>query len=129
MFENAEVIYTYTRKQAIEDGMQSRLEGEHAQSAKEAGYKYPVFITSGVLGLIEQAVNNKKYCNDFAGVLWDILYMSRATGRPVNERMVKFEVIITGTGRQRTHTMYIECGAMDFDDPAPVLTIMLPEEN
>lgn len=129
MFEDAEVIYTYTRKQAIEDGMQTKLEGKHADLVKEAGYKYPVFLTSGVLGLIEKAVNNEKFCNDFTGVLWDILYMSRAAGKPVNDRMTKFEVIITGTGRQREHTMYIECGAMDFDDPAPVLTIMLPEEN
>ena len=124
-----EVIYSYTRKQAIEDGIQVKLEDENAQLAKEAGYKYPVFLTSGVLGLIEKAVDNKKYCNDFTGVLWDILYMSRAFGKPVNDRMTKFEVIISGTGKQRTHTMYIECGAMDFDDPEPVLTIMLPEEN
>ncbi len=129
MFKNAEIIYTYTRKQAIEDGMQVKLENENAKLSKEAGYKHPVFITSGVLGLIETAVDNKKYCNDFTGVLWDILYMSRAVGKPVNDRMVKFDVIITGTGRQKTHTMYIECGAMDIDDPAPVLTIMLPEEN
>ena len=129
MFENAEVIYTYTRKQAIEDGMQVKLEGENADLVKEAGYKYPVFITSGVLELIEKAVASEKDCNDFKGVLWDILYMSRAVGKPVNDRMTKFEVIISGTGKQRTHIMYIECGAMDFDDPAPVLTIMLPEEN
>ena len=96
--------------------------------AKEAGYKYPVFLTSGVLGLIERAVDNQKYCNDFTGVLWDILYMSRVAGQSVNERTTKFQVIITGTGKRKHHTMYIECGPMDIDDPAPVLTIMLPED-
>lgn len=129
MFENAEIIHTYTRKEAIEDGYQTKLEDENANLVKEAGYKYPVFLTSGVLGLIEKAVASEKDCNDFTGVLWDILHMSRAAGQPVNDRMTKFKVIITGTGRQKEHEMYIECGAMDFDDPAPVLTIMLPEEN
>ncbi len=129
MFENAEIIHTYTRKEAIEDGYQTKLEGENAKLAKEAGYKYPVFITSGVLGLIEKAVASKKDYNDFTGVLWDILYMSRVAGHPLNNRTTEFKVIITGTGRQKEHTIYIEVGPMDFDDPEPVLTIMLPEEN
>jgi len=129
MFENAEVIYSYTREQAIDDGYQVKLENDLADLGKEAGYKYPIYLTSGVWGLIDMAVKNKRHCNDLKGVLWDILYMSRTTGRMLNDRLKKFQVIITGTGNQKYHTMYIECGATDFEDPAPALTIMLPEEN
>ena len=129
MFENAEIIYSYTRKQAIEDGYQVKLEGEQAQLAKEAGYKYPVYMTSGVWGLTEQAINNEKHCNDLSGVLWDIFYMSRFTGKMLNDRLKEFTVIITGIGRKKYHTLYVECGATDIDDPAPCLTFMLPEEN
>ncbi len=86
-------------------------------------------MTSGVLSLIEMAVNDKKHCNSFDGVLWDICYMSIATGTMLNDRLKKFKVIITGTGKQKYHTLYVECGATDFDDPAPALTFMLPEDN
>jgi len=129
MFENAEIIYSYTQKQAIEDGLQVRLENEQAQLAKEAGYKYPVYMTSGVWGLVERAINNKRCYNDLNGVLWDIFYMSRCAGKMLNDRIKTFQVIITGTGRTKKHTLYVECGPVDIDDPAPCLTFMLPEEN
>jgi len=124
-----EIIYSYTRKQAIEDGYQVKLEGEHAKTAKEAGYKWPVYMTSGVFGLIERAVANEKHCNDFTGVLWDICYMSIKTGRMLNDRLKEFTVIITGAGNKKYHTLLVECGAVDIDDPNPCLTFMLPEEN
>ena len=129
MFENAEIIYSYTRKQAIEDGMQWRVSGEYESMPREVGYKWPVYLTSGVVGLIERAINNKKHCNDFGGVLWDVLHMSRVMSRSVNDRLREFKVIITGAGRAKYHTLYIASGPVDIDDPAPCLTIMLPEEN
>ena len=129
MFQDAEIIYSYTRKQAIEDGLQLKLEGEQADLAKEAGYKWPVYMTSGVLGLIERSVASKKHCNDFQGVLWDMLYLSRSTGKILNDRLKTFQVIITGAGRKIYHTLYLESGPVDIDDPNPCLTLMLPEEN
>lgn len=129
MFENAEIIYSYTRKQAIDDGYQVKLENEHARIAREAGYKFPVYVTSGVLGLIEGAVANKKYCNDFNGVLWDICYMSVNTGKMLNNSIKEFTVIITGAGARKYHRLFVECGPTDIDNPEPCLTFMLPEEN
>lgn len=124
-----EVIYTYTRKQAIEDGCQVLLENNQADLAKEAGLKVPVYLTSGVHDLIKLAVSNEKHCNDFAGVLWDILYMGvHGTGTMLNESLKQFQVIIT-SGRKKYHTLFIEIGPMDFDNPAPVATIMLPSER
>jgi len=129
MFEDCEIIYTYTRKEAIEDGLQFRLGDELAQLAEEAGYKWPVYMTSGVWGLVEMAVNNKKHCNDLNGVLWDIFYMSRVTGQMLNNSLKAFDVIITGTGQRKIHKIYVECGPIDFDNPEPCLTFMLPDEN
>jgi len=122
-----EPIYIYSRKQAIEDGYQWKLDGEHEQMARQL-YKYPVYLTTSVVDLIQRAVANEKHCNDFDGVLWDILYMSRS-GCLLSPDTTQFQVIITGVGRKRYHTMLIKCGATDFDDPTPALTIMLPEEN
>lgn len=124
-----EVIYAYTRKQAIEDGYQMKLEGKDAQTAREVGYKYPVYLTTGIVDLMQKAIDNPRWANDWDGILWDILWMSRANARPVNQQTNIFVVIITGIGRKRNHQMIIQVGPTDIDDPAPALTIMLPEEQ
>jgi hypothetical protein len=38
------IIYSYTRKQTIEDGQQRDV----SATAAEAGIKFPVFVTNGV---------------------------------------------------------------------------------
>lgn len=128
MFTSQDIICSYTRKQAIEDGDQMLLEGEHAQMARQVGYRYPVYLAHGVISLIEVAVNNPKWCNDWNGVLWDILWMSKVASAKVNEQTRVFTVIITGTGKKRHHHLWIECGPTDIDDPAPCLTIMTRED-
>ena len=122
MFTKDDLIYTYSRKQAITDGVQGLLPDKLSQ---EAGYKHPVYATQGVFNLVSKAVENKKHHNDFNGVVWDILWMSRFAARETGF----FTVTITGTGKKRLHILKIECGAMDFDDESPVLTISLQGED
>jgi hypothetical protein len=121
--EGIEVIHTYTRKEAIEDGGQVLVEGELATIARRT-YKYPMYMTRGVFELIETAVNNKKCHNDWNGVFKDLMITSRFCVVAANETCRKFTCIITGTGRKKKHTFYLEVGAMDIDDPAPVMTLM-----
>ncbi len=123
-----EPIYTYTRKQAIEDGYQILLTGKDAQAAKEVGYKFPVYLTTGIVDLMNRASDNKRCPSSWDGILWDILFMSRRASRPVNSYTSKFQVIINGAGRQRYYKFIIQCGPTDFDNPEPALTIMFPEE-
>ena len=122
-----EVIYAYTRKQAIEDGvLVDGMQPELAEISRQH-YKHPVAMTAGVFGLIQRAVENEKYCNDYRGVWHDVLYMSRMAPVKRWQTGCLFRVIITGTGRKRSHTLKIECGP--GDDGEPVLTVMLPEED
>jgi hypothetical protein len=127
LFKPEDIIYSYTRAQAIEDGEQMPLEGELATMAREL-YKYPVYLTRSVVSLVERAVAHPKWCNDWAGVVWDILWMSRH-GKSVAGDTQRFKVTITGTGRRRLYDMLIQCGPTDIDDPSPALTVMLPEEH
>jgi hypothetical protein len=122
------VIYAYTRKQAIEDGYQVLLTDDYAKLARQAGWKYPVYLTRGVWDLIEQAIEAKKQCNDMSGVLWDVLFMARF-GQDITQDTRAFTVIITGCGRKRNHLLYIQVGPTDIDDPRPAITIMLPEDR
>lgn len=126
MFTDADIIYTYSRKQAIEDGLQVLMD---QQMSREAGIVYPVYFTSGVLELIQKAVDNKKYCNDFKGVTWDIYTMFKYAARQAKGNSLYFQVIITGVGRKKYITFLAEIGVTDFDNPEPAITIMLPEER
>lgn len=118
-----DIIFAYTRKQAIEDGLQYELPKELTQQI----YKYPVYITSGVYDLVQKAIENKKFMNDYEGVIWDILNMSLYSTK-ISETKQIFKVIITGVGRKRYHQLIVECGPKDIDNLEAVLTIMLPDE-
>ena len=124
----ADVLYIYTRAQAIEDGtLVDGTVGDLAEVTRQH-YKWPVAMTASVFALMEQAVNNKKHCNDFKGVWHDILFMSiNHITRRFDETSHLFKVIITGTGRKKIHTLKAVCGP--GDDAEPVVTIMLPEED
>lgn len=123
LFDDAPIISSYSRAQALEDGVLIDL--TEADVAK-GHFKYPLACTAAVWALIQKAVNNKKWMNDQAGVLHDICWMSRF-GQVVDPTTRLFKVIITGTGRRKNHWLKIVCHP--GDTPEPVLTIMLPEED
>jgi len=120
-----DVIHSYTRSQALEDGVLVDL--NQFIPVNESGYKYPIACTSAVYSIIEKAVNNKNHCNDFKGVVWDLLHMSRFNPVRKYETGCIFRVIIKGAGRKSLYDFKIECHG--GDNAEPVLTIMLPEED
>jgi len=131
MENNAEVIFVYSRREALDDGVQVDANiGDLAEVSRQH-YKFPVYMTAGVFNLLERAVDNAEACNDFKGVWHDILWMSHASGRAVSPQRREFQVIITtGPGlKEHIYDLAAECGPMDFDDPTPVVTIMLRDED
>ena len=122
---NIEPIYSYTRSQALEDGVLVDL--NQWIPIEESGYKHPIACTSTVFAIIKQAVENRKYYNDYKGVVWDILWMSRAM--PIEKWTTGqlFKVSIRGVGQRSVFTLKIECSGGDNGEP--VLTIMLPDED
>ena len=121
-----EVISTYSRAQAIDDGVLIDLSAAAPEVCRQH-LNYPVACTAAVWGIIERAIANKRYCNDLNGIVHDMLWMSRKCSRTLDESTRLFVVIITGAGRQRNYTFKIVCGP--GDNAEPVLTIMLPTED
>ncbi len=119
------VIFSYTRLQALQDGVLVDL--NQWIRVRESGYKYPVACTAAVFEIIERAVRSKEHHNDYAGVIWDILWMSRVAPIKRWESGRLFQVIITGVGRKEIYNLKIEVSG--GDDGEPVLTIMLPDED
>jgi len=127
IFGDCEIISKYTRADAIQDGTLIDLSANFSEISSQL-YKFPVACTSAVWAIVEAAVANKKHCNDFAGVVWDVLWMSqKGIVRRIDESQYIFRVIITGTGRQKHHDLKIVCHGGDAAEP--VLTILLPEED
>src|SRR6476646_3228296 len=122
------VIYTYTRSQAIADGFQIQV----TKTAAEAGIRFPVFITRGVY---EQcvAVPPGVTGQDEAGRLWDVVWMLRFAimrSQPGACRLVVALYVRNSASHPARLTKLIAtAGAVDIDDPAPAITVMLPDED
>ena len=121
-------ISIYTRQQAIEDGvLADMMQGELGEVSRQR-YKYPIACTAGLFSLMRQAVEHPRWCNDYPGILHDILTMSKSTyAKTLDQSTVLFEARITGTGRKCVHALKLIVGP--GDDMEPVITIMLPEED
>ena len=124
-------IYVYSRADAIADGVLVDLMQQHGgtdfSEICRQFYKHPVACTEAVFNLVAKAVNNQSYANSFAGVMHDILHMSRAVGKPINESTVVFQVIIKGAGRKSIYDLKLSVGP--GDDAEPVMTLMMKEED
>ena len=122
-----EVIYSYTRKQAIADGFQVEV----TKTAQEAGICFPVFITRTVFDAYVTVPPNVSG-QDEAGRLWDIVWMFRFAvqrSRPGCDRLL-FALYVRNDNRAaRLVKLIATCGPLDMDDPQPAITVMMPDED
>ena len=119
------VIYSYTRAQAIEDGVLVDV----TERAREAGLRYPVAVTQAVWAdIITPDERARAFGQSESGRLWDTLYMLRHAAVGVESSEIRYEVYYVMKARQqRRLTLKAVCGPGDGGEP--VLTIMLPEED
>jgi hypothetical protein len=122
-----EVIYAYTRKQAIADGVQVEV----TATAKEAGIKFPVYLTRGVFDAYV-AVPPNVTGQDEAGRLWDVVWMLRFAvqrSRPGCDRIPVALYVRNDNRAAKLVKLIAVCSALDMADPQPAITIMLPDED
>ena len=120
------VIYSYTRSQAVADGVQVEV----TKTAKEAGISFPVFLTRTVFDAYV-AVPPDVQGQDEAGRLWDVCWMLRFAilrSRGGNRVPVALYVRNDNT-RAKLVTLIAQCGPLDMDDPQPAITVMMPDED
>lgn len=137
------VVFSYTRRQAIEDGvlvdlMQAPTPDESdrddlASLVREAGFRFPVAITIGAFGetichLGEELPSGQSV----KGRLWDVLWMAKLAIAKANAKgdtdRAYFNISVDrGNGRSDIVDLWIHVGP--GDTPEPVLTIMLTSED
>jgi len=114
-----EMIYSYSRARAIEDGVLVDL--SHVESIRQH-WKHPFACTSAVWRIIEEALQRPD--QDSCGICHDISMMGKLAIRSASDAdQILFTVIITG----KKHAMRLHIGP--GDTPAAVLTLMLPYED
>lgn len=127
-----EVIYTYTRAQAIADGVLVDV----SQMAREAGFRWPVALTSAAW---EDCVawseedSRRGVHQDESGRLWDVLWMAmnairRNPGEPSQTLYQLYRVPRDGECTE-AQLITLKLVAGPGDTREPVLTIMLPLED
>jgi len=122
-----EIIYAYTRSQAVADGMQVEV----TKTAQEAGIRFPVFLTRTVFDA-HVAVPPGVTAQDEAGRLWDILCMTRYAilrARPNADRIPVALYVRNDDRTAHLVKLVATCGPLDIDDPQPAITVMMPDED
>jgi hypothetical protein len=122
---NGELIYAYTRAQAIEDGM---LAAVPAELARQAGFTLHVALTSAAWHDAAAVPPHLSGIQDVTGRLWDVLTMLRlAIRRAPDGDRVDFQVLVFDGKRHNTVDLCALIGP--GDDGEAVLTVMLPDED
>jgi len=127
-----DVISTYTRAQAIEDGVLIDV----SAMAREAGFKWQVALTSAVWAdcvVWKDEDSRQQVHQDQSGRLWDVLFMAAhaiRTSRRSGDRLLfqLYRVPRDGysTDAVRT-TLKLIVGPGDAGEP--VMTVLMPHED
>ena len=122
-----EVIFSYTRSQAVADGVQVEV----TKTAQEARIRFPVFLTRAVYDAyvtVPPAVE----AQDEAGRLWDLVWMLKYAihrARPGVERIPVAFYVRNDNRAARLVKLIATCSPLDIDDPQPAITILMPRED
>ena len=126
MFTKDDLIYSYSRAQAIEDGVLVDV----SEVAQEAGFLWPVALTQAAWATIEAVPLKLQGLQEVQGRLWDTLYTLRHLAARHGGQEIRYKVIMDRNEnghRLRYLTLKAVCGP--GDDHEPVITIMLPHED
>ena len=120
------VIVSYTRKQAISDGILIDI----TETAIEAGFKYPVAVTHSVWNqYIVPSEPLKGMGQSVQGRLWDMLTMLRYYSLRSNGKSEMFFDFIVLNEEMRQTKVSLKSICHPGDNWEPVITVMLPNED
>jgi hypothetical protein len=122
-FEDADIIYCYSRHEALEDGVLVDL----SSVAREVGINYPVAVTSSVYAdcvslpdVIDLTDENTRAFDLMSAV-------SLLATHRIEEPEIHFEFWVDDEEDTRTVPLKVVCHAGDYGEP--VLTVMKTEES
>ncbi len=141
-FEDMEVISSYSRAQAIEDGVLVDV----SALAREAGFKYPVAVSAGVFAVLVPWAKGTRgdvskpaegealygFGQSFGGRAWDLLaILLYEIRRGKNGERVEFAPLFVMPGTPQGQPVPVKMRALcgPGDEGEPVITIAMPDED
>jgi hypothetical protein len=136
MFAESDVISSYSRAQAIEDGVLVDVSGLFPDLIQNAGFKYPIAMTSAAFNACvwpvdneEEAAKLERLCQDTKGRMWDVLWMLKyGIAKSQAGDLVNFELRVRQPNNRLT-IQRLKSMCHGGDAAEPVITIMLPDED
>lgn len=137
-----EIIFSYTTKQAVDDGELIKID---SGILKEIGIKFPVYLTSVVYRRYVEVPADAKDHQDLDARLFDLLYMFALAARLTDGATLQYEFVCLLQQDATAQANECECDdlspfhkeitlksvitAQDIDDLSPAIFIMLPSED
>jgi hypothetical protein len=136
-------FYSYSRDQAIADGDLVDV----TEAARSAGIVYPVALTSFVWRRYIEASGGGSAGQSRAGRLWDLLWMFRCAARRADGDTMPLQLLVaipesepflvneappqpaTGFTAATHRVVTLRAIVGPGDTPAPVITILMPDED
>ncbi len=122
-----ELISSYSRQQAIEDGILVDVSGMAPDLVANAGIKLHVAMTNTVWGEyveVPEGVTGQ----DWKGRLWDILWLFRCAAKAAKDNTIYFSARVSNDDKPpREIRLKAVCGP--GDDGKPCITLLAPEED
>lgn len=129
MFTNHDVIHTYTRDDAIQDGVLVDV----SQSAREAGFRIPVAMTARAWSECVAWPETESLCQDESGRLWDVVFMAAAAARTAARRgegnRTSFDLVVVPRGGRSPVPTRLVLHVGPGDAGEAVATLMFPDED
>jgi len=124
MFEDFELISSYSRKQAIEDGVLVDV----TETAKEAGIKYPTAVTHAVFEQylrVPPGVEGQ----DERGRGWDIIWMLKFAIARAPEGDFLIYTVFVRNDNTAPKPVKLKAICHPGDEGEPVITVLMPDED
>jgi hypothetical protein len=126
-WQDADLIHTYTRAQALADGVLVDI----SPLAQEAGFRYPVAVTAAVWRLLEPSDDLARLGQSATGRAWDVLQVLRTAirhrGHSDRIHFTPLFILDAAHPTPRPVQLWAVCGP--GDDAAPVITVMCEGEE
>lgn len=127
MFSNDDIIFAYTRRQALEDGVLR----DASETAREAGFRFPVALTAAAWAECV-SVPEGASCQDEPGRLWDVLVTLRFAiklGLGDSQSSLRFALYVQQHCGEEPEPTELKAVCGPDDDGSPCITVMLPNED
>jgi len=132
IFDDTDVVYSYTRQDLIDDGL---LVEVPTDLARQAGFRVPVGILIEVwescIEWTDEDSERQQVLQDQTGRLWDLLNVLRVRAKACGGDTIFFTISrIPRDGKStRPENVRLKSVIGPGDDPKPVITIMLPDQD